>query len=74
MKKNKFSIVLFVVTFFVAYLIICFAIPGMKIKLDAEPMEYFIESIKHTAFIKSVISFIVALIVGILPKIIVKKK
>lgn len=74
MKKNKFSIVLFIVAFFVAYLIICFAIPGMRIKLAAEPMEYFIKSIKHMALFKTVISFVVALIVEILPKIVAKKK
>lgn len=71
--NNKFSIVLFIVAFFVSYLIICFGIPGMRIKLQAEPMVYFVKSIKHMILIKTIISFIVGLIAGMLPKIIAKR-
>lgn len=64
MKKKTLSVVLFLVVFVVTYLIICFAIPGMRIKLAAEPMEYFLKSISHMVFIKAVISFVIAFIAG----------
>jgi len=41
----------------------------MRIKLEAEPMEYFVESIKHMAFIKSAVSLVVALFAAMLPKV-----
>ena len=47
MNKKALSAILFLITFVAAYLFICFGIPGMRIKLEAEPMELFIESIKH---------------------------
>ena len=74
MKKKIISLALFVIVFIAAYLIICFAIPGMRIKLDAEPMEYFIESITHMAFIKTVASLIIAFIFGVIPFLVIKKK
>ena len=44
MKKKTVSIVLFLIAFISTYLIICFAIPGMRIKLEAEPIEIFFKS------------------------------
>jgi len=67
MKKASFALILFAVVFVAAYLTICFAIPGMRIKLDAEPLEYFLESIRHMAFIKTAASLIPALIAGAIP-------
>ena len=74
MKKNTVPIVLFIVMFIAVYLAISFTVPGMRIKLDAEPMEYFIESIKHMTFFKSAVSFVVALFVLILSKVLSKKQ
>ena len=73
MNKKVISLVLFIVVFIAVYLIVCFAIPGMRIKLEAEPFEYFVKSIRHMAFVKIVISFIAALLVGILPLVIKRK-
>lgn len=67
MKKASIALLLFVIVFVATYLVICFAIPGMRIKLEAEPMEYFLESIRHMAFLKTAASFVAALIVGAIP-------
>jgi len=74
MKKKLVSAILFIIAFIATYLIICFAIPGMRIKLEAAPMEYFIKSISHMAFIKTAASLIVALIIGSIPLFFRKKK
>lgn len=74
MNKQGLSAVLFLITFVAAYLFICFGIPGMRIKLDAEPIELFIESIKHMMFFKLMISLIVASVVGAVPFLLWKKK
>ena len=73
--KNKIllSIILFVIGYVATYLIMCYCIPGLRIKLDAKPMEYFIESIKNTFVLKSVISCIVATILAVIPHIIKNK-
>ena len=66
MKKVSIAL-LFVIVFVATYLVICFAIPGMRIKLEAEPIEYFLESIRHMAFVKTAASLVAALIVGTIP-------
>ena len=68
-NKKLVSIILFVVGFVVTYLIMCYCIPGLRIKLDAEPMEYFIESIKTSVIFKSVVSCILAILLAMLPHI-----
>ena len=73
-KKKGLSAILFLITFIATYLLICFGIPGMRIKLEAEPMELFIESIKHMMFFKSMISLVVASVVGAVPFLLWKKK
>lgn len=74
MNKKGLSAILFLITFVVAYLFICFGIPGMRIKLEAEPVVLFIESIKHMMLFKSMISLVVASVVGAVPFLIWKKK
>ena len=64
MNRKALSFVLFVVAFIATYLFICFCIPGMRIKLEAEPLEYFLASVTYMMLFKSVISLIVGLIVG----------
>lgn len=73
MKKKIVSVALFLVAFVATYLIICFAIPGMRIKLEAEPIEIFFKSIGHMVFFKTMISLIVALIIGALPLVLWRK-
>ena len=63
-NKKLLSSILFVVGFIATYLIMCYCIPGLRIKLAAEPMEYFIESIKYAAIFKVVISCIIGAILS----------
>ena len=74
MIKKGLPAVLFPVTFIVTYLFLCFGLPGMRIKLDAEPIELFFRSIAHMVLFKSGISFVVAGFVAAIPLIICKKK
>ena len=74
MNKKGLSSILFLITFVATYLLVCFGIPGMRIKLDAEPIELFIESIKHMMLFKTMISFVVASVVGAVPFLLRKKK
>ena len=67
MNKKALSAILFLITFVAAYLFICFGIPGMRIELEAEPMELFIESIKHMMLFKSMISLAIAAVIGAIP-------
>ena len=60
MNKKALSAILFLITFVAAYLFICFGIPGMRIKLEAEPVELFFASITHMVLFKSVISLAAA--------------
>ncbi|MDO5123091.1 MAG: hypothetical protein Q4D44_00310 [Eubacteriales bacterium] len=71
-KKIWLSIILFCLGFIAAYLLMCF-LPQFRIKLAAEPMEYFIESIRHNAFVKVIVSFVVGAVLAIIPQTIKKK-
>lgn len=62
MKKKILPIILFVIVFVVCYISLCYMVPGLRIKLAAEPMEYFTKSIQQMIPLKSAISAIVALI------------
>lgn len=73
MKKLLLSVALFVAAFIVTYLVLCYA-PAWRIKLDAEPMVYFLESIKHMAPVKSLISLGTGMIAGVVPVLIRKGK
>lgn len=73
MKRMILSAVLFLVVFIGTYLIVCFLIPGMRLKLDAEPREYFIACITHMVGFKAAVSAVAALVVGALPWIFRKK-
>jgi hypothetical protein len=72
MKKSLLSILIFIIAFVATYIIVCY-FPGMMIKLQAPPKEYFIENLKHMAPFKSVIAFLVGVIAAIIP-LIAKKK
>lgn len=74
MKKKIVSVALFLIAFIATYLIVCFGIPGMRIKLEAAPMEYFLKSVTHMMFFKTMVSLVVALIVGLIPLLFGKKK
>lgn len=64
MEKIGVSVALFVIAFIVTYLACCYLIPGWRIKLAADPVTYFIESIRHMVFIKVLIALAAGLAVG----------
>ena len=45
-KREKWAMLLAVTAFVAAYLICCY-IPGWRIKLAADPLTYFVESLRH---------------------------
>jgi len=59
MRRKVLLSVLFIVIFAVTYLGLCYLIPGWRIKLEAEPVVYLIESVKSMALLKTVISLVV---------------
>lgn len=73
MKKKMMSLAVFLFTFIATYLIICFVIPGMRIKLDAAPKEYFYKSITHMVFFKTIVSLVVSFILGVISLVFGKK-
>lgn len=70
MKKTGLFSTLFIIAFIGSYLFCCYLIPGWKIKLDADPMTYFFESIKHMALLKGLIS----LVERLAPEVILREK
>ena len=67
MKKPLFSAILFLLIFAATYLTLSFLIPGLRIKLDATPMAYFLASLTHMAFFKFLLSLPAALIAAAIP-------
>ena len=74
MKRKMCSLILAIVTFIAVYMIMSFAIPGFRIKLEAEPAVVFVETLKILWPFKASVSLIAAALVGILPLVIGKKK
>ena len=76
MKRNRivFSIILAIVVFVVAYLFMSFAIPGFRIKLEAEPAVVFVETLKILWPFKAAVSLIAAVLIGGLPFVFRKRK
>ncbi len=72
-SKKTISVILFVAGFIASYLFMCYCIPELRIKLAAEPMEYFIESIKYSAIFKAIISCSIGAMLAIVPHIIKRK-
>jgi len=66
MKRNILLSLLFVMAFAITYLTLCYMVPGWRIKLDAEPFVYFIESLKSMVFIKATISLVVGIVLTFL--------
>lgn len=65
MKRFVIPIISFLIVFMATYLILCY-LPSLRIKLFAEPMEYFVESIKHMVVFKTFISVLTGLLVGVI--------
>lgn len=74
MKRKTLSAVILILVFIATYIYLSMGIPGLRIKLDAEPMVYFIESLKTMVMFKSASSLAAGFIVGMLPFLISRKK
>jgi len=74
MNRKIGSAVLFLIVFIGTYLIVSFAIPGMRIKLDAEPIEVFRKSVAHMMPFKTMVSLAAALICGAIPLLLRKNR
>ena len=67
MKKRILSALLGIVGFCVAYLYLCYLVPGWRIKLEAEPVVYFVKSLQHMAFLKGLISVVAGAMLAAIP-------
>ncbi|MEF2589760.1 MAG: hypothetical protein U0M81_07405 [Oscillospiraceae bacterium] len=74
MKRKMCSLILAIVTFIAVYMIMSFAIPGFRIKLEAEPAVVFVETLKILWPFKVAVSLIAAVLVGGLPLVLGKRK
>ena len=74
MKRKMCSLILAIVTFIAAYMIMSFAIPGFRIKLEAEPAVVFVETLKILWPFKAAVSLIAAVLIGGLPLVLGKRK
>lgn len=74
MKRKSLFIVLFVVVFAAVYLIMSFAIPGFRVKLEAAPAVVFWENLKIIWPFKAAVSLIAAVLVVGLPLLFGKRK
>ena len=61
MKKSKLPLIVFALAFVAVYLVLCYH-PALMIKLAADPLIYFVESVKHAAFSKGIFSLAAGLI------------
>lgn len=74
MKRKMCSLILAIVTFIAADMIMSFAIPGFRIKLEAEPAVVFVETLKILWPFKASVSLIAAVLIGGLPLVLGKRK
>lgn len=74
MKCKMCSLILAIVTFIAVYMIMSFAIPGFRIKLEAEPAVVFVETLKILWPFKAAVSLIAAVLIGGLPFVFGKRK
>lgn len=74
MKKFILSAAIFLAAFMISYMGLCYLIPGLRIKLAADAMTYFIKSIRHMVPLKSIISFVIGLVLAIFPFLAAKRK
>lgn len=73
MKKAIVNIVVFAVVFCAAYLMLCFMVPGMRIKLSDSAGRFLLESIRHAAPVKAAVSASAAVITAVVSGAILKK-
>lgn len=74
MKKIGLSVAIFLVVFIGSYMGLCYVVPGLRIKLEADAMTYFVKSIRHMALFKGIMSLFIGLVLASIPFPAVKRK
>ena len=74
MKKAGLSIGLFFAAFVLTYVGACYLVPGWRIKLAADGLTYFLESLKVLVPMKALVSFCAGLIAAFVPAIVQRVK
>jgi hypothetical protein len=72
MKKSILSVGLFVIVFIVSYIGLCYFVPGLRIKLAADAMTYFVESISHMILFKGILSLVIGFVFASIPFLVSK--
>ncbi|NLC48092.1 MAG: hypothetical protein GX758_01855 [Tenericutes bacterium] len=72
-KERVVFIILFILSFIGTYIIICY-LPPFRIKLEAEPIKYFIESLKNASLFKTIVSVAVGTLIAFIPTLVKKRK
>lgn len=67
MRKPLLSAVIFFGAFMITYVASCYLVPGWRIKLVADAATYFLKSVQHMVFLKSILSFTIASVLASLP-------
>lgn len=67
MKKALLSVLSGMLGFVITYIGLCCLVSGWRIKLEAEPLIYLMESIKSMAFVKCLISGMVSVVLAAIP-------
>ena len=70
MRKARLSISLFLIAFVLTYIGLCYFVPGWRIKLEADNLTYFLESLKNLAPVKFLISLVAGRIISLMPVLI----
>lgn len=73
-KKMGLSVVLFIGTFALVYVCLCYAVPGWRLKLAADGLTYFLASLKKLAVVKFLLSLGAGLIASCIPAFVQKKR
>lgn len=74
MKKAGLSISLYLIAFVLTYIGACYFVPGWRIKLEADHLTCFLESLKKLVPIKFLVSLAAGLIISFIPALIQKMK
>lgn len=74
MRKPLLSAIIFFGAFMITYVGSCYLIPGWRIKLAADATTYFLKSVQHMVFLKSILSFAIASILVSLPFLFVRRQ
>lgn len=74
MKKTILSSLIFLMACVISYIGLCYLVPGLRIKLAADTVTYFIESMHHMIFLKSIISFAIGSICASISFLAAKRK